>query len=85
MREELRAMVFGAFFGGLAAAGLLFVLLWWLLFTSSNAGAMVDGTFRPYHQDASGYVILIGGMLLLVCGLSGLGWGWRRLSRGGEL
>jgi hypothetical protein len=24
-------------------------------------------------------------MLLLVCGLSGLGWGWRRLSRGGEL
>jgi hypothetical protein len=21
----------------------------------------------------------------IVCGLSGLGWGWRRLSRGGEL
>jgi hypothetical protein len=60
VREELRAMVFGAFFGGFAAAGLLFVLFWWLLFTSPNAGAMVDGTFRPYHQDASGYVILIG-------------------------
>ncbi|MGH7819079.1 MAG: hypothetical protein ACREQ9_04840 [Candidatus Binatia bacterium] len=85
MREELRAMLFGGFFGALATAGLLFVAFWWVLFSSPNAGAMVDGAFRPYREDSSGYAIALGGTVLLAGGVGGLAWGWRRLGRGRTL
>jgi hypothetical protein len=79
--ERLRILLFWAFCGAVAAAGLLCIAVWRILMTSPNAGAMVGGVFHPYAQDTSGHVITIGGAAPLLGGLGGLVWAWRKIGR----
>jgi hypothetical protein len=78
MNERRRMLLLGALCGGFMTAGLLFVVFWWRLATSPNAGAMVEGVFRPYSQDSSIHAIGLGGAVLLAGGLGFLGWEWRK-------
>jgi protein-S-isoprenylcysteine O-methyltransferase Ste14 len=81
MKDLRNALVKGALGGGCAAAGLMFILFWNMLFSSANAGAMVDGKFRPYQDDPAGYLLAGGGAVLLIVGLGVLFWTWRSLGR----
>lgn len=81
MNDRVRAMAQGAFFGAAAAAGACVLVLWWILLSSPNAGAMVDGAFRPYGRDDSIHAFALGGAVLLGLGIGGLAWSGKRLSR----
>ncbi len=81
MTETRRVLVQGAVFGAFAGAGAVFVMFWHIVRSATNAGAMVEGSFRPYRDDPSWHILLVGGLLLLVAGAGLLVHAWRKLAR----
>jgi len=77
MNDARRRLIQGAILGGFIGAGAVFVMLWRIVTTAANAGALVDGQFRPYQADPSWHLLLGGGLVLLAGGLIVLAVTWR--------
>jgi hypothetical protein len=80
MRDARGVLLHGALAGGAAAAGLMFIAFWNMVRSSPNAGALVDGRFRPYQDDPAWHLFAIGGAVLLAGGGAAFGWAWRKLA-----
>jgi glycerol uptake facilitator-like aquaporin len=84
MNDAHRRLIQGVILGGFIGAGVMFVMFWRILTTASNAGAMVDGVFKPYSADPSRHIMLGGGLILIIAGFVFLAVTWRSLGGRGS-
>lgn len=81
MNESRRRLMQGVILGTFMGAGFVFVVFWRIMTAATNAGAMVDGQFHPYHTDPSWHILLGGGLIMIVVASVFLLVTWRGLGR----
>lgn len=79
MNEARRRLIQGVILGSFVGAGAVFVIFWHIITSASNAGAMVDGQFHPYHAEPAWHILLAGGLIMIAAGLVTLAVTWRSL------
>ncbi len=72
MNDAHRRLIQGVVIGVCLGAGAVIIAFWRLITSATNAGAMVDGRFRPYHGMPEWHILLVGGLIMVVIGLSAL-------------
>lgn len=79
MNEARRRLIQGAIIGSFVGAGIVLVMFWNIITSATNAGAMVEGKFHPYHAMLEWHILLGGGLILVTAGFVTLAVTWRNL------
>jgi hypothetical protein len=60
MNEARRRLIQGVVIGSFLGAGAILIAFWRIITSAINAGAMVEGQFRPYHAMPEWHILLVG-------------------------
>jgi hypothetical protein len=77
MNESRRRLIQGVVIGSFLGAGSMLIAFWRIITLATNAGAMVEGQFRPYQAMPEWHILLIGGLIIVVVALAFLMVTWR--------
>jgi len=84
MNEARRWLIQGVVLGSFLGAGAICIAFWRIITSATNAGAMVNGQFHPYHAMPEWNILLVGGLILVVGALAFLVATWRGLHGAGS-